>query len=167
MALTSWNDILNKPKGIAEVEELALTVEQLSASVLSISEDVGEIALDVSQLSASVLSIASDVDDIKNSNVIFTPEEGFTVYDIMAKKTQNVVIGHISISGSTTASQWVAIGTINKKPLVSYVVPLVNSTDGSYCGMLRLGSSGSVGVYTSTSLTSTSMNASFIYETND
>ena len=86
MAFTSWNDILNKPKGIADVEELALTVEQLSASVLSISEDVGELelsvsdlsasvlsisedvgelALDVSQLSASVLSIASDVDSLK------------------------------------------------------------------------------------------------------
>lgn len=61
MALTNWNDILNKPKGIDEVPEIALTVEQLSASVLSISEDVGEIALDVSQLSASVLAIAEDV----------------------------------------------------------------------------------------------------------
>ena len=64
MALTSWNDILNKPKAVADVEELALTVEQLSASVLSISEDVGELALDVSQLSASVLSIAGDVSEI-------------------------------------------------------------------------------------------------------
>lgn len=62
MALTNWNDILNKPKGIDEVPEIALTVKQLSASVLSISEDVEEIAgdvqeiaLDISQLSASNL----------------------------------------------------------------------------------------------------------------
>lgn len=64
MALTNWNDILNKPNGIDEVPEIALTVEQLSASVLSLGEDVGEIALDVSQLSASVLTIAEDVDKI-------------------------------------------------------------------------------------------------------
>ena len=65
MALTNWNDILNKPNGVDEVPEIALTVEQLSASVLSISEDVGEIALDVSQLSASVLSIGGDVNNLK------------------------------------------------------------------------------------------------------
>ena len=66
MALTNWNDILNKPKGIDEVPEIALTVEQLSASVLSISEDVGEIAgdvqeiaLEISQLSASTLPYSS------------------------------------------------------------------------------------------------------------
>ena len=70
MALTSWNDILNKPKAVADVEELALTVEQLSASVLSISEDVGELALDVSQLSASVLSIAGEVDDLSDTGSI-------------------------------------------------------------------------------------------------
>mgnify|MGYP006896836213 CR=1 FL=1 len=62
MALTNWNDILNKPNGIDEVPEIALTVEQLSASVLSISEDVGEIALDVSQLSASVLTIGEKLE---------------------------------------------------------------------------------------------------------
>lgn len=67
MALTNWNDILNKPKGIDEVPEIALTVEQLSASVLSISEDVGEIAgdvqeiaLEISQLSASILPYSSE-----------------------------------------------------------------------------------------------------------
>lgn len=67
MALTNWNDILNKPKGIDEVPEIALTVEQLSASVLSISEDVGEmaedvqeIAIEVSQLSASTLPYSVD-----------------------------------------------------------------------------------------------------------
>ena len=67
MALTNWGDILNKPKGIDEVPEIALTVEQLSASVLSISEDVGEIAedvqeiaLEVSQLSASTLPYGPD-----------------------------------------------------------------------------------------------------------
>lgn len=64
MALTSWNDILNKPKGVDNIEELALTVEQLSSSVLSISEDVGELALDVSDLSASVLSIGGDVQEL-------------------------------------------------------------------------------------------------------
>ena len=64
MALTSWNDILNKPKAVADVEELALTVEQLSASVLSISEDVGELELSVSDLSASVLSISEDVGEL-------------------------------------------------------------------------------------------------------
>ena len=76
MALTNWNDILNKPKGIDEVPEIALSVEQLSASVLSISEDVGEIAgdvqeiaLEVSQLSASVLPISSE-DNTSTKEVI-------------------------------------------------------------------------------------------------
>ena len=70
MALTNWNDILNKPNGIDEVPEIALTVEQLSASVLSISEDVGEIALDVSQLSVSVLSIGGDVEQLKEKKIV-------------------------------------------------------------------------------------------------
>ena len=78
MALTSWNDILNKPKGVDNVEELALTVEQLSASVLSISEDVGELALDVSQLSASVISITEDISEYSDKKFV-TAGENITV----------------------------------------------------------------------------------------
>lgn len=58
MALTNWNDILNKPAGIEEAASLAEDVQE-------ISEDVGEIALDVSELSASVLSIAGEVEQIQ------------------------------------------------------------------------------------------------------
>ena len=65
MALTSWNDILNKPKNIDDIDEIALEVSDLSASVLSISQDVGELALDVSDLSASVLSIGGDVQELE------------------------------------------------------------------------------------------------------
>lgn len=43
MALTNWNDILNKPKGIDQIEEIALEVSELSSSVLSISEDVNKL----------------------------------------------------------------------------------------------------------------------------
>lgn len=85
MALTNWNDILNKPKGIDEVPEIALTVEQLSASVLSISEDVGEIALDVSQLSASVLTIGGEVEELKPKVVSsFTKDETTTYAEALA-----------------------------------------------------------------------------------
>ena len=103
MALTSWNDILNKPKGVDNIEEIALEVSDLSASVLSInedigeiqldisdlsasvlsiSEDVGEIALDVSQLSASVLSIAGDVEDLQGSEVTITGTFASTAGDV-------------------------------------------------------------------------------------
>ena len=80
MALTSWNDILNKPKAVADVEELALTVEQLSASVLSISEDVGELALDVSQLSASVLTIGEKVEELEPKVIASFTKDGTTTY---------------------------------------------------------------------------------------
>ena len=80
MALTNWNDILNKPKGIDEVPEIALTVEQLSASVLSLGEDVGEIALDVSQLSTSVLSIGEDVEELKPKVVASFTKDGTTTF---------------------------------------------------------------------------------------
>ena len=86
MALTNWNDILNKPNGIDEVPEIALTVEQLSTSVLSISEDVGEIAgdvqeiaLEVSQLSASVLPMgSSDTTTIKDNLIQKYPNLNIT-----------------------------------------------------------------------------------------
>ena len=48
MALTNWNDILNKPSGIEEAASLAEDVEELQG-------DVAEIALEISQLSASTL----------------------------------------------------------------------------------------------------------------
>ena len=65
MALTNWNDILNKPNGIDEVPEIALTVEQLSASVLSLGEDVGEIAGDVLEITQDILK---DVEFINITN---------------------------------------------------------------------------------------------------
>lgn len=64
MGLTKWSDILNKPKAIEEVDELALKVSDLSASVLSIAGDVGELELSVSDLSASVLSISEDLGEV-------------------------------------------------------------------------------------------------------
>lgn len=91
MALTSWNDILNKPKAVADVEELALTVEQLSASVLSINEDLGEIALDVSQLSASVLSIAGDVEELSNKIIFFD-------YEATIETTDTGVVKEFSVT---------------------------------------------------------------------
>lgn len=65
MALTNWNDILNKPKGIDEVPEIAEDVGE-------IAEDVQEIALEVSNLSASTLPYSSTqstkdkIDEISN-----------------------------------------------------------------------------------------------------
>ena len=100
MALTSWGDILNKPNGVDEVPEIALTVEQLSASVLSISEDVGEIALDVSQLSASVLSIGEDVTEI--SNQLGKP--------VIKKTNSNVSVTHGSITKIVETDDYLAIG---------------------------------------------------------
>ena len=40
MALTNWGDILNKPKGIDQIEEIALEVSDLSASVLTVKAGV-------------------------------------------------------------------------------------------------------------------------------
>ena len=57
MALTNWNDILNKPSGIKEAASLAEDVEELQG-------DVAEIALEISQLSASTLPYSSE-DTIK------------------------------------------------------------------------------------------------------
>lgn len=149
----------NKPMGMLNIGSDTYELVDISGR-----QNTAEIALDVSQLSASVLSIKSDVENIKNSDVVFTPAEGFTLFDFMGIKSQNTIVGHISISGSTTASQWVTVGTINKTPAISYVVPLVNSSNGSYCGMLRIGTTGNVGVYTTSSISAT-MNATFIYET--
>lgn len=125
MALTSWNDILNKPKAVADVEELALTVEQLSASVLSInedlgelelsvsdlsatvlsiSEDVGELALDVSQLSASVLSINNKIENIEElSNTTFTAGSNITIGSRNAIYKNNR-LAYISLVLTTTSA---------------------------------------------------------------
>lgn len=59
MALTFWNDILNKPEGL---EELPLKVSDLSASVLDLAEDIGEIA-------ESVSGIAEELDTLDDSKV--------------------------------------------------------------------------------------------------
>ena len=97
MALTNWNDILNKPKGIDEVPEIALTVEQLSTSVLSISEDVGEIALDVSQLSASVLTIGGEVEELKPKVIASFTKDGTTTFAEALAEMYNVNINERSV----------------------------------------------------------------------
>lgn len=138
MALTNWNDILNKPKGIDEVPEIALTVEQLSASVLSISEDVGEIALDVSQLSASVLPMASNdpttikenINNIKISypTLTFTVKTGvaMTVQELKSAKVDGLTLVELRllVGDDFTANAEYEIGTINEK--VSTNINLIN-----------------------------------------
>ena len=106
MGLTKWNDILNKPKGIDNIEEIALDVSQLSASVLSISQDVGEIALDVSQLSASVLSIAEMVEE-ETYTITNEQEDKINISRASVKKIGKVVYFEFSISvkaGQTVTS---------------------------------------------------------------
>ena len=128
MALTNWNDILNKPKGIDEVPEIALTVEQLSASVLSISEDVGEIAedvqeiaLEVSNLSASTLpysdtqSTKQKIDQVNDKLTTITP----TVSSIditSATIMDNLPLGStelawINYSGAPFTNVWATVRT--------------------------------------------------------
>lgn len=138
MALTNWNDILNKPKGIEEAAELELQVQQLSASVLSISEDVGEIALDVSQLSASVLPMASDnpttikenIDNIKISypTLTFTVKTGvsMTVQDLRSAKVDGLtlVVLRLLVGDDFSANAEYEIGNINEK--VSTNIDLIN-----------------------------------------
>ena len=72
MALTNWNDILNKPKGIDQIEEIALEVSELSSSVLTIAGDVQDLELSVADLSASVLTIGEKVDYLENEFITFT-----------------------------------------------------------------------------------------------
>ena len=71
MALTNWNDILNKPKGIDQIEEIALEVSELSSSVLTIAGDVQELELSVADLSASVLEVKGDVTEIKTKHILY------------------------------------------------------------------------------------------------
>ena len=144
MALTNWGDILNKPKGIDEVPEIALTVEQLSASVLSISEDVGEIALDVSQLSASVLSITEDLNEI-NETQTYSITQSFTpAYDpnYTLKRVGKVV--NFLIEGlwfdSITADTNLTVANIPTDLLpsnnITWTTPLVDS-NGNVKGYAR------------------------------
>ena len=76
MALTSWNEILNKPKGVDEVPEIALTVEQLSASVT-------EIALEVSQLSASKIPFTAEGFQADNTKDAIIEAASSSNYDYM------------------------------------------------------------------------------------
>lgn len=64
MAITYVKDIPDfdkKVKDVANINELELTVNQLSASMLEIQGDVTELELTVSQLSASMLEVQGDV----------------------------------------------------------------------------------------------------------
>lgn len=64
MALTYVKDIpdfTKKVKDVTNINELELTVDQLSASMLEVQGDVTELELTVSQLSASMLEVQGDV----------------------------------------------------------------------------------------------------------
>ena len=148
MALTNWNDILNKPKGIDEVPEIALTVEQLSASVLSISKDVGEIALDVSQLSVSVLSIAEDVEELKTKEdivITLTTEEKLITGQLA--RNGHIVSGSLRFRiGALTANTWTSIGSVNVAPKSDIQIPFADAYDASYGGILEINTSGVIRV---------------------
>ena len=66
MALTNWNDILNKPAAIEQAANL--------------TEDVRELELSVADLSASVLEVKGEIDDVKELvNTTFTAGENVTI----------------------------------------------------------------------------------------
>lgn len=141
MALTSWNDILNKPAALDQVDE---------------------IALEVSQLSSSVLSINTDIENIENEEVTITTEN--TVLDNMVFESQGIVYGHIAMEVSATANTWTVIGSINKVPELTYIVPFINGNNGTYGGMIQFGRNGSINIYSKETITSASINATFIYK---
>lgn len=138
MALTNWNDILNKPKGIEAAEELELQVQQLSASVLSISEDVGEIALDISQLSASVLSIAGDVEEITE----VTTETLTTGIDIVrCGKSRTLILNFFT---PTTTAFYTLSPTDCPKKDISAIVRWQSTDNKYYSAMVTIQTNGNV-----------------------
>lgn len=89
MALTFWNDLINKPD---DLEELPLKVSDLSASVLAISEDVGEIAGDLAD-------IAEEIENINKKFVYSEDEQVIGTYngENVYQKTYDVTFSSASV----------------------------------------------------------------------
>ena len=89
MALTNWNDILNKPNGINQIEEIALDVSHLSSSVLEIKTENGHVGTN-EQAENITISRNSFVE----KNGIVTFEFTFTLLS-----TKNIAFNSTILSG--------------------------------------------------------------------
>lgn len=169
MALTNWNDILNKPKGIDQVEEIALEVSALSSSVLTIAGDVQELELSVSDLSASVLTIGEEVQEITEEKVLtfadyVTAEENVTLnYGRIKKIGHNLVLVEFGVTYSTlTPGQTKILSIEHFKDNSLFAVRLGGVGTQNYGAAVGLLDVPSKGIYIDTNVTATVAIASFI-----
>ena len=108
MALTSARDILNKKilgtgGGVPSADEIPIDIAGLSATKLSVGLE--EIVLDIDQLSTSVLTISEKVEDIttysETERIVGKWIDGSDIYEKTIVLDEDV---------TTTANQWSSTG---------------------------------------------------------
>ena len=169
MALTNWNDILNKPAAIEQVEEIALEVSQLSSSVLTIAGDVQELELSVADLSASVLTIGEEVEEMTEEKVLTfsdyaTPEENVTLnYGRVKKIGHNLVLVEFGITYSTlTPGQTKVLSISHFKDNLLFAVRLGGVGTQNYGAGVGLLDVPSSGIYIDTNVSASVAIGSFM-----
>lgn len=86
--------------------------------------------------------------DAHNTTIpVFSVGAGMTIAGFSCGKNDKLVGGSIAIDGSFTSGTWVVLGTIDAAPSATVFVPVVNATQGSHFGMLRIDPNGTFNFY--------------------
>lgn len=95
--------------------------------------------------------LAYDGDNWVNSDataVTFTAESGYSISSISACCLNKLVVGNVNISSASfTSGSWVKIGKLSKAPTAMVRVTALNITNGSFFGMVRIETDGTVYFY--------------------
>lgn len=125
MALTFWDDILHKPNGVDDVPEIALTVDQLSASVSSI-------ALEISQLSASKIPFTAEGFQADNTKDAIVEAASSSDYEYMEF---SIAHGSTLINQNSTAD-FTSTESIPSGKVIKGYIPLYAGS--VFCGITHV-----------------------------
>lgn len=104
-------------------------------------------------------SLKSDL----SKSITFTESSGTTLTNSCIGCTGSCVSGTIEIQCSASITTWVTIGSISKPPTSQIIVPAVRTGNGSFVGMVRIKTNGTVDLYSTQSLSNNAISFTFGY----
>ena len=148
---TQWTNLVN-----------AITNQSLTVDLSNITSDV------VSNESAVTPAdtVTEALDRLKSDlskTVTFSKATGTTLSSICFGCSGSCLAGTIEIQCTASISVWTTIGTISTPPAFQIIVPAVRTGNGSFVGMVRIKTDGTVDLYSIQSLSNNALSFTFGY----
>lgn len=104
-----------------------------------------------------------------NSNLVkvvtFTVASGSAVNFKSLTGIGSLVGGSLEVQTTTSASTWKLLGTISHAPSEAVSVPCVRTGNGTFCGMVKIGTNKEIQLYSTQALSGNAIGFSFAYRT--